>query len=209
MCLYGALCARGLHSGAERSLRAQKRLPRNGRTVLDYIKGVAALRREKAVSNPALAGLAVVAAAGVACLVLATFATLIEIRVGTTTNIPDQDTHLSGWDRHGPALLVIAAFAAVMIAGALRGARPAMAAIAALGLAALLIAVVGDVPDLDKTGFIGEVYEDAAAGPKGGFYLETLGGVLLLAAGGLMLAVPSRAGGRRAASERPAPAVGD
>jgi len=106
MCLDGALCARGLHSGAERSLRAQKRLPRNGRTVLDYIKGVAALRREKALSNPALAGLAVVAAAGVACLVLATFATLIEIRVGTTTNIPDQDTHLSGWDRHGPALLV-------------------------------------------------------------------------------------------------------
>ena len=127
-----------------------------------------------------------------ACLLLATFSTLIEIRVGTTTNIPDQDTHLSGWDRHGPALLVIAAFAGVMIAGALRGARPAMAAIAVLGLVALLIAVVGDVPDLDKTGFIGQVYEDAAAGPKAGFYLETLGGVLLLVAGGLMLAVPAR-----------------
>jgi hypothetical protein len=170
---------------------------------------MATLRRLKPPSNPALTGLAAVAAAGILCLVAATFATLIEIRVGTTTRIPNQDTHLSGWDRHGPALLVIAVFAAVMIAGALRGARPAMVAIAVLGLVALLIAVAGDVPDLHKTGFIGQVYEDAAAGPKAGFYLETLGGVLLLAAGGLMLTVPASAGGRRAASERPAPAVGD
>ncbi len=132
------------------------------------------------------------AAAGVICLLLATFATVIEITVGTTTKVPGHDTHLSGWDRHGPALLLIALFAAAMIAGALRGARPAMAAIAALGLVALLIALVGDVPDLNQTGFIGEVYEDAAAGPKAGFYLETLGAVLLLVSGGLMLALPAR-----------------
>jgi hypothetical protein len=136
-------------------------------------------------------GLLAAAAAGVICLLLATFATIIEIKVGTTTKVPDHDTHLSGWDRHGPALLVIALFAAAMVAGALRGARPAMAALAVLGLAALLIAIVGDVPDLNETGFIGQVYEDAAAGPKGGFYLETLGAVLLLASGGLMLALPA------------------
>jgi hypothetical protein len=131
------------------------------------------------------------AAVGVICLLLATFATVIEITVGTTTKLPGHDTHLSGWDRHGPALLVIALFAAAMIAGSVRGARPAMAALAALGLAALLIAVAGDVPDLDATGFIGEVYEDAAAGPEAGFYLETLGGVLLLVSGGLMAALPA------------------
>ena len=131
-------------------------------------------------------GLSAVAAAGVVCLVLAAFTTVIEIKVGTTTKLPGRDTHLSGWDRHGPALLIVAAFAAVMVAGALRGARPAMVALAVLGLVALLIAVVGDVPDLDETGFIGEVYEDAAAGPSAGFYLETLGGVLLLAGGGLL-----------------------
>jgi hypothetical protein len=134
-------------------------------------------------------GLVAAASAGVICLLLATFTTVIQITVGTTTKVPDHDTHLSGWDRHGPALVLIALFAAAMVVGALRGARPAMAALAALGLVALLIAVVGDVPDLDKTGFIGEVYEDASAGPKVGFYLETLGGVLLLAAGGLMLAL--------------------
>jgi hypothetical protein len=77
-------------------------------------------------------------------------------------------------------------FAAAMVAGALRGALPAMVALAVLGLVALLIAVIGDVPDLNETGFIGEVYEDAAAGPQAGFYLETLGGVLLLAGGGLL-----------------------
>src|SRR6266542_2252946 len=125
-------------------------------------------------------GLAVVASVGVICLLLATFATVIEIKVGTTTKVPDHDTHLSGWNRHGPALVLIALFAAAMIAGALRGARPAMAALAALGLVVLLIAIIGDVPDLDETGFIGQVYEDAAAGAKAGFYLETLGGVLLL-----------------------------
>ena len=69
-----------------------------------------------------------------------------------------------------------------------------------LGAVALLIALVGDVPDLDETGFIGQVYEDAAAGAKAGFYLETLGGVLLLVSGVLMLAVPS-------AASAPAPRV--
>jgi hypothetical protein len=133
-------------------------------------------------------GLSTAAAAGAICLVLATFTTVIEIKVGTTTRLPGRDTHLSGWDRHGPALLIVAAFATVMVAGALRGARPAMVALAVLGLVALLIAVVGDVPDLNETGFIGEVYEDAAAGPDAGFYLETLGGVLLLAGGGLLAA---------------------
>jgi hypothetical protein len=131
-------------------------------------------------------GLSAAAAAGAICLVLATFTTVIEIKVGTTTRVPGRDTHLSGWDRHGPALLVVAVFAAAMVAGALRGARPAMVALAVLGLVALVISVVGDVPDLNETGFIGEVYEDAAAGPEAGFYLETLGGLLLLAGGGLL-----------------------
>jgi hypothetical protein len=147
-------------------------------------------------------GLAAIAFAGAICLLLATFTNIIEIKVGTTTKVPDQDTHLTGWDRHGPALLIIAVFALILLVGAVRGARPAMAAVAALGLAALLIAVIGDVPDLHKTGFIGEVYEDAAAGPKLGFYLETLGGVLLLVGGGLMLVLSgagATAGSRRSA----------
>jgi hypothetical protein len=145
-----------------------------------------ALRPSITSSRALRIGLCAGAAAGVICLLLATFTTVIEIKVGTTTRLPGRDTHLSGWDRHGPALLIVAVFAAAMVAGALRGARPAAIALAVLGLVALLIAAVGDVPDLDETGFIGEVYEDAAAGPSAGFYLETLGGVLLLAGGGLL-----------------------
>ena len=163
------------------------------RTTNDYSKGMAPSLPSLPRANALRFDLLAAAVVGVICLLLATFATVIEIKVGTTTKVPDHDTHLSGWDRHGPALLVIALFASVMIAGALRGARPAMTALAALGLVALLIAVIGDVPDLDETGFIGQVYEDAAAGPKAGFYLETLGAVLLLASGGLMLALPSGA----------------
>jgi hypothetical protein len=129
------------------------------------------------------------AAAGLICLLLATFTTVIQITVGTTSKVPGHDTHLSGWDRHGPALVLIALLATIMLVGGLRGARPAMAALAVLGLAALLIAVVGDVPDLDQTGFIGEAYEGASAGPRAGFYLETVGAILLLVAGGIMLVV--------------------
>jgi hypothetical protein len=160
-------------------------------------------------ANAVRAGLAAMAFAGVICLLLATFTTIIEIKVGTTTKVPDQDTQLSGWDRHGPALLIIAGFALLMIVGALRGARPAMIALAALGLVALLIAVVVDVPDLHKTGFIGEVYEDAAAGPAAGFYLETLGAVLLLAGGGLMLLLPAERPDPSTRAERTAEAQVD
>jgi hypothetical protein len=176
------------------------------RTANDYSRGMAPSLPSLPSANALRSALLAAAAAGVICLLLATFATVIEIKVGTTTKVPDHDTHLSGWNRHGPALVIIALFAAAMIVGALRGARPAMAALAVLGLVALLIALVGDVPDLDETGFIGQVYEDAAAGAKGGFYLETLGAVLLLVSGGLMLALPAAGAPAPRARERERPA---
>jgi hypothetical protein len=176
------------------------------RTAFEYSRGMAPSLPSLPRANTPRFALLAAAAAGVICLLLATFATVIEIKVGTTTKVPDHDTHLSGWDRHGPALVLIALFAAAMIAGAVRGARPAMAALAALGLVALLIVIIGDVPDLDETGFIGQVYEDAAAGPKAGFYLETLGAVLLLVSGGLMVALPAAGAPapRARGGERPA-----
>ena len=51
-------------------------------------------------------GLAVLGAIGALCLIASTFATIIRIQVGTTSKVPDFDTHLSGWNRHGPALLL-------------------------------------------------------------------------------------------------------
>ena len=52
-------------------------------------------------------GLAVLGAIGALCLIASTFATIIRIQVGTTSKVPDFDTHLSGWNRHGPALLLL------------------------------------------------------------------------------------------------------
>ncbi|MDQ4041806.1 MAG: hypothetical protein M3141_08655 [Actinomycetota bacterium] len=130
--------------------------------------------------------------AGAALLVAATFATIIEIEVVTTREVAaNVDTQLSGEERHGVALIVIAAAAVLMLLGALRGAKPAMLALAALGITALIITVGGDAPDLDDTGLIGELYDSASAGPGTGFYLETLGAALLLVAGGGLLVLGS------------------
>jgi hypothetical protein len=143
--------------------------------------------------------LAIAALAGALCLIIATFSTIIEITVGTTSKIADRDTELSGWDRHSVSLLLIAVFALLMTAGALRGARPAMAAVAVAGIVVLLIALIGDLPDVHKTGVVGQLYDNARANPKIGYYLETLGGALLLLAGGglLLLGAPAPAASPR------------
>ena len=144
-----------------------------------------AIRRPDAVR----AGLLVAGLAGVAALVAAAFATVIRITVGATTRLASLDTELSGWDRHGPALLVIAGFALVMLFGAVtRGARPAFVALMVCGAAALAITLASDAPHLDDTGQVGRLYADASAGPELGFWLELAGGLLLVGAGlGLLL----------------------
>lgn len=138
--------------------------------------GVVALR-----AALALAGLA-----GVVLLVVSTFTTVVQIRVLTTSALVTQDTEVSGSDLHGIALVLVALFALVMLAGALRGARPAQLALAATGVVALGLIVGLDVPELDNTGQVAEFYEDVSAGAASGFYLETLGAVLVLLSGGLL-----------------------
>ncbi|MEA2380059.1 MAG: hypothetical protein QOH72_30 [Solirubrobacteraceae bacterium] len=162
-----------------------------------------ATRRAKALR----AGLFVAALAGVAALVAATLTTVIRITVGTTTRLASLDTELSGWDRHGPALLVVAGFAVVMLPGALRGARPAMMAVLVCGAAALAIALALDVPHLDDTGQVGELYSNASAGPQVGFWLEACGGALLVVAGGGLLAATGRRTRGRAPRTAASPAV--
>jgi hypothetical protein len=128
-------------------------------------------------------GLLAFGAGGVALVVVATFTTVVGIRVGTTTRLAELDTELSGCDRHGAALLVLALLGAVMLVGAWRGSRPAALAVAATGLAALGIALIGDAPDVHDTGLVGSLYEDAVASPGAGFVCELVGGALLLGAG--------------------------
>jgi hypothetical protein len=132
--------------------------------------------------------------AGAVLLVVATSAAVIKIKVLTNPDTAaNLDTSISGSDRHGAALVVIAVFALLMLYGALRGAKPAMLAVAAAGLLALGIAIIGDARHIHETGQVGQLYEDASAGAGPGFHYETLGGALLLVAGGGLLLL---AGGR-------------
>jgi hypothetical protein len=146
-------------------------------------------------------GLAAVVVAGAAALVVATFATVISITVGTTTKVAGADTSQSGWERHGPALLLLALLAVALLAGALRGLRAAMVGLVAAGVAAVAIAMIWDRPHVHDTGSVGELYAEATADPAAGYYLETLGGALLLLGGGafVVASAPGRRGAREAA----------
>ncbi len=133
---------------------------------------------------------------GALLLVVATFATVVRLESGRAAV---GGLSSSGWDRHGPALLLLAVAAVVLLGVGLRGARVGFAGLAACGLTAVVIALAWDAPDLNSVGAVGDIYSRAQAHAGAGFYLETLGGVLLLAAGGVLLAAaggaaPGRAG---------------
>lgn len=125
----------------------------------------------------------------VACglLIAAEFARLNEIQILTVT---EQGVKVGS--NHNYALAIIAVAAAVMAVGAFRGARPAAFALAVLGLAALLVVVIVDLPEVGREGLFGRDYEGAKAVKATGFYLETAGAVLLLATGVLTAALGSR-----------------
>jgi hypothetical protein len=122
-------------------------------------------------------GLALAGLAGALMLLVATFTSVIDITVGTTSRVLDADTAQSGWDRHGPVLVLLALAALLLLAAALRGARVAMAGLCGVGLVVIAIAWFS----------VGDVYAEATADPGTGYYLETLGGALILLSGGSLL----------------------
>jgi hypothetical protein len=134
----------------------------------------------------------------VACLLLAVaeFTDLNRIEILTV-----EREGVGVGSHHGYALLILAVFAAVMAVGAWRGSRPAAIAVAALGLAALLVVLIVDAPDVEATGLYGRNYEQARAVAAIGFKLETAGAILLLFAGVITSVVGSAP---RPARARPA-----
>jgi hypothetical protein len=152
----------------------------------------------------AVAGLGVL---GAVLLLGAEFAPLYVVHVSSYGARPSS---VSAGAHNAYALVPIAVLAAVLaLAGARRASHPALWALSALGLIAVLIAMIGDLPDTRARGIThGLAFASTTAGS--GLYLETLGGVLLVAAGGLGLLSrlstrrgPRRGGPRTRASRQP------
>lgn len=96
-------------------------------------------------------------------------------------------------DRHTYGLLVLAVFAIVMVLAHVRtAARPPALAAAAAGAVALLVFLVGDLPDVNKVGDLSDPVlglTAARAEPQPGFWLELVGSVGLALAAGVMAAL--------------------
>jgi hypothetical protein len=129
-------------------------------------------------------------------MVLADFLPIVSVDVagGSCEVINDTSPELadgceqSGFDRHGPALMLLALVVATMAWGAgLGGSRPAAAALLALGVVVLAIALLIDLPVTDDTGAIGPRFDGAEAQAEIGFTLELLAGALAAVAGTVRL----------------------
>jgi hypothetical protein len=99
---------------------------------------------------------------------------------------------VSAADQHGYATLVLAVFALVMLVAGIatqneQAARIAAFAVAASGAVALLIFLVGDLPDANTRGTLDDSsFIDAEAEPQAGFWLELIGSLVLAVCGGAL-----------------------
>jgi hypothetical protein len=160
-----------------------------------YSRGRVALRRglgrrndlserQRRVAPRAIQAVVLIA---VAALVVAEFEPLYRVRTDVGHHIVRS---VSAGSHHSYALLPVAVLAA-LLAGALgRSGWPVGAALALLGLVALGIVLLGDLPVVHRAGVVGT----AATGLHGAhtvagaaLYLETLGAIALLAAGAVSL----------------------
>jgi hypothetical protein len=146
-------------------------------------------------------GIAIAAAAGSLLLVISDFTPLFEARTVTATI-----GTVTGGSNHLYAMTLIGLVAAPMAWGAIRGgSQPAMISLTVLGLLAVVIALVFDLPDATGTNTLNRsfAYASAHSIPRVGFYLETLGAVLLLIAGGGILLLTTRTPGGPDRGNRP------
>ncbi len=169
----------------------------------EYSRGTAASRRDSEGSGRASSGSSAVTAGvlvggllGALLLLVAEFTTLYNVRASQGGALIKS---VSSGSNHSYAMIPIALLAALLAVAVWRTAsRPALLALGLLGVLALLIALVGDLPNAHSSGLVGSSatrYVSAASRPSAGFYMETLGAVLLLVtsvSGFLMLGPPVR-----------------
>lgn len=145
--------------------------------------------------GPLGAGLFGGAVLGAALLIVAEFTTLYTQQISTYATPPVTE----GTGPHDSyALIPIAVLAVLLGLAVLRGgSRPALLAVGIAGLVALLIALLGDLPDAHTSGLIAAPsgqFVSARTTPSTGMYLETSGAIVLIATCGLgfMLLGPPR-----------------
>jgi hypothetical protein len=174
--------------------------------------------------NAAVSILALVAALLLALAELSTIAS-VDV-VGSSCEVVNDSSpeladrcELSGWERHGGALILLALVAAGAAAAtwssAAAGATArdglratAGAVLIAIGTVVLAITLIADLPETNETGAIGFDFDGATASAGLGFYLELTGGVLCLLAGILALLPALRARRTDGAPRSPSPSSG-
>jgi hypothetical protein len=173
---------------------SRKVVPRAGENAS---RGISAVLGRLGASRLAILALGL---AGGLLLIVSDFLTLYHVDVVTAScsdlaspNLRDACS-TSGGGHHGYALAIIGAIVLVMAWGAAVGAsRPAGAALLVLGAASLVIVLAVDLPDIHKTGIVGDQFSSAKAHPGSGFWLEIVAAALVTAAGVLRLLVRPRA----------------
>jgi hypothetical protein len=162
------------------------------------------------VSRPVAVAVLAGGVAGAILLLVAEFTPLLQVH-SSLQRAPIATLTTGSHDSY--ALLPIALLAAFFSFVVWRTrSRLGLLATGVLGLVAVLIALIGDLPDAQATGLVGSAashFAIATSRPAVGFYLETLGAVLLIinSAGGLLLlAAPDR---QPSPPLRPVSTVGD
>lgn len=149
--------------------------------------------------EPVWTAVLLLALLGAILMVVSEFATLRSVKVLTASCSDLADPSLRGscvthgGEEHAYALVLMGIVAALMAWGAAIGrSRPAAVALLAVGAAVVAIALATDVPDIHKTGVLGDRFENAHAEAGPGLYLEIAGGAMVLVAGAMAAGVRRR-----------------
>jgi hypothetical protein len=140
--------------------------------------------------DPVRIGVVAAGTLGGVLVVASDFATLRSVKVLTASCSDLAQPSLRGacvthgGEEHAYALVLLGLVALAMTWGAGVGrSRPAALALAVIGAAVIGIALATDVPDIHKTGVLGERFEQAHAQAGPGLWMELVGGALLFVAG--------------------------
>jgi hypothetical protein len=179
--------------------REQRRAARE--TTADGSRRLAVFTGRFRRATPLAIGILAASLAAAVLLLATEFSTVasVDVASGSCEVIHDTDPaladrcELSGFERNGGALLLVAALTMAMGWGAaFGGSRPAAVALVAIGATALLWALLVDLPVTKETGALGESFAGAHAEAGTGLWLEILAALLAAAAGALRLLAPAR-----------------